>query len=386
MLKKNKLAYNIFFISIFLLLLTRPRFELGFSLNPSYFILLFSPLALFFRQPKVQAHELVLLLFYVYCFFTAFYSPDIVNSFRFVFGALLLTTLLFTIRTFINHLEFQDFKVGFSKLGKLYLLTSFILYIIGALNFENLSEHDLFSGVYIERGFIRMTGMAFDPNMFGITLMPFLFFYLMSRDYKWFIFSCLLLVLSFSRGAWVAFLSGLVVFYFMQGIIKNIKATILFLLLSPFPFLLYKYNLFQFGTLIDSRLKNISDGSGRYEIWVNAFNLFLEKPIAGWGIFSFRHLNFSIWGNDRFAHNTYIEVLVETGIIGFLLYSLFFIFILFRLVSIYKKNKELGFLIPSFFSFLVGLMFLSLYINNLFLFFLILFGIELKSSNKENHA
>lgn len=383
MIEKNKAAYCFLFFSLFLLLLTRPRFDLGFSLSPAYLILIFLFFLPHFRSIKIYAHEVILLLFYIYCSASAIYGYDLAHSFRFVFGACLFVLLFFILKIFLSLVTPSDFKKGFFLLGKVYFSLSFMLYIFGVLNFNNLNEHDLYAGVYIERGFIRMTGLSFDPNMFGITLIPFLFFFLMSKNLRWFLFGSALLILSFSRGAWVAFFLGLIVFYFMQGIHRSFKLTILLLLFFSICLLFYRYDIFSFGVLIDSRLKNISDGSGRYEIWMNAINLFLEKPIGGWGIFSFRPLNLSLWGNDRFAHNTYIEILVETGILGILLFLLFLFFVFVRLYSVYKKHKDFGFLIPSYFGLLTGLLFLSLYINNLFLFFVLLFGIGFDKKEKD---
>jgi len=166
----------------------------------------------------------------------------------------------------------------------------------------------------------------------------------------------------------------------MQGVRTSFKVALLLLLLFLAGVIFYEYNIFSFGALVDSRLKNLTDGSGRYEIWVNAINLFLERPLGGWGAFSFRPLNLLFWGDDKYAHNTYIEILVETGLLGFLLFSLFLLLLFVRAHSIYSRDRRFGFLIPTYFSFLVGLIFLSLYINTLFLFFVMLYSV-----NHENH-
>ncbi|BDA01586.1 hypothetical protein V130003_25680 [Vibrio cholerae] len=97
--------------------------------------------------------------------------------------------------------------------------------------------------------------------------------------------------------------------------------------------------------------------------------LFLINPIFGSGAFTFRDLNEFYYNSSRFAHNTYIEVLVEMGIVGFLLYIL----MILNLMLFSYSNKQIRvFIFPSFISFLIMLFTLSLYINSVSIFFYII--------------
>lgn len=60
-------------------------------------------------------------------------------------------------------------------------------------------------------------------------------------------------------------------------------------------------------------------GNGRSELWNEAIDLWWKRPLFGNG--------FEALGNliNKGAHNTYIQVLCDSGIVGFLLFSLFLI-------------------------------------------------------------
>ena len=59
---------------------------------------------------------------------------------------------------------------------------------------------------------------------------------------------------------------------------------------------------------------------GRTTIWNAGARAFLKKPITGYGAGSFAPAVRPILGYPRVSHNSYLTVLVEQGIVGFLLY------------------------------------------------------------------
>lgn len=70
--------------------------------------------------------------------------------------------------------------------------------------------------------------------------------------------------------------------------------------------------------------------SGRRDIWADSLETFAEHPIAGVGLDS--HRAASLY--DKEAHNTVISILVESGIIGFLLFGVTGIALLARLMQL----------------------------------------------------
>ena len=74
-----------------------------------------------------------------------------------------------------------------------------------------------------------------------------------------------------------------------------------------------------------------ADGGGalddRWGLWTESLDAFRDRPIAGHGIDTVR----SVIPTGKEAHNTYISVLVETGIIGFLLFGFVFFSVFMRI-------------------------------------------------------
>lgn len=69
------------------------------------------------------------------------------------------------------------------------------------------------------------------------------------------------------------------------------------------------------GSLVD--IANQGSLSGRREIWADGLQNFFDNPLVGVGLDS--HRAASAFGKE--AHNTPLSVLVETGLIGFILWS-----------------------------------------------------------------
>ena len=113
-------------------------------------------------------------------------------------------------------------------------------------------------------------------------------------------------------------------------------------------------------------------GSGHNSIFQTSFWMWKMKPVTGFGLKSFRikcwdvltMIKNSIFGQKAnlgcgtHSHNYYLELLVETGIVGITLIILFFVIILknsfLYLKNYYQtKNNEIYFLIPIIIIFLV---------------------------------
>lgn len=86
--------------------------------------------------------------------------------------------------------------------------------------------------------------------------------------------------------------------------------------------------------------------SGRFKLWGRAWNLFCENPIFGIGWGNFRlHLTdtYNPFNDGQLsnAHNNYLQMLCETGIVGFLLFVGPLFFILYRtLIKIYQLRDH----------------------------------------------
>lgn len=75
--------------------------------------------------------------------------------------------------------------------------------------------------------------------------------------------------------------------------------------------------------------------NGRWKIWVVAVQAFEQRPITGYGSGSFKGVAAKWLGaRAQVAHNSYLSLLVEQGIVGFLLYSAMFISVFLALLKL----------------------------------------------------
>lgn len=59
-------------------------------------------------------------------------------------------------------------------------------------------------------------------------------------------------------------------------------------------------------------------------------------------------------------HNTFLEILVESGVIGSVLFFIFWALLFLKIMSIVSKDKSKAFLLGTYVSISISLMFLSL--------------------------
>tara|TARA_B100001559_G_C16363746_1_gene558651 strand:- start:160 stop:951 length:792 start_codon:yes stop_codon:yes gene_type:complete len=98
--------------------------------------------------------------------------------------------------------------------------------------------------------------------------------------------------------------------------------------------------------------------------YLTAINIFLEKPILGSGVKTFRHIcDYEKYKVDRFKnpfnfwhlscsthpHNLYIQLLSETGIIGFIFIISFLTYIIFNLFKNLPTNLNERYYVQSIF-------------------------------------
>lgn len=104
-----------------------------------------------------------------------------------------------------------------------------------------------------------------------------------------------------------------------------------------------------FGLGIKDKLFIFSDG--HQQLYSSAIKMFSDNPITGVGPKIFRTLcdtkNYSVDACSTHPHNTYVQLLAETGIIGFLFISILFflvtkeLFLQFFKMYIFKTKKNL---------------------------------------------
>ncbi len=97
----------------------------------------------------------------------------------------------------------------------------------------------------------------------------------------------------------------------------------------------------------------ITSGQERLEFWKGAVKLMMEKPLFGWGPFSFRYaynpIQKTFLANADHPHNIFLKIAVENGMPAVLFFAVFllsiFILIIKRFGNLDQKSKDLVFIL-----------------------------------------
>lgn len=196
----------------------------------------------------------------------------------------------------------------------------------------------------------RVYSTFVNPNYWGafinLMIFPALILAVKKVKHYWFyyVFSALLLVnliMTYTRGSWIGFGVGLVILiaaYSWKLIIPVIAVSPIGLLIPSVRGRIFSIFNPNSWTLVE-----------RIRLWKTGLLMFRDHPILGVGngnyllryneyIKKYPELNI---GRNKFSvHNSYIKVLSETGILGFIPYLLVHVFFIGELLSIYKNPKN----------------------------------------------
>lgn len=197
-----------------------------------------------------------------------------------------------------------------------------------------------------------------------------------------------------SRKALILIVCGvLLLFAFNIKKGKNLKS-----LLGVITFVVLFVSIIQFPmfSVINERsqgLVNLIVGEGpvdsssqvREQMIIAGWNQFKEDPIFGIGMGNSSYVTKSYMGEETYLHNNFIELLVNGGIIGFLLFYFIYAYILLKLIPMVKKKNGLA--IITFVILLLQLALdygkVSYYSKTTFLYFILGF-LVISLSRKKN--
>jgi O-antigen ligase len=366
------------FLVLFLFPMNGFFIDFGFRILPLYFISIVLLFLFLFRTKlswvPLDVRESVLLVFFLVALLGSPFSYSSELSFRFVLGLFLVSSTYFLCRSFLlnNQILFYRYiNAAFIAFTSL----SILFYLIGLKKMNLLMEHSDFFGVTIEKGIPRMIGLNNDPNICALAMLIMFFYFLYQKGLLakvLMLFSGAAVILTLSRGGFIAILAGLFATFIIAEAKSKFKIIAFFSGIVFLAVLVISSNYEFFSLFIEKRINGIESGGGRFEVWGNALELFYKKPLFGYGIFSFVDLSNNVYGIAKYAHNTYLEVLVETGLVGFVI---FLFFICITIVTSYKNSLNLPharFLFPLNVSFFVCIIGLSMYINTIFWFLLLI--------------
>lgn len=379
------------------------------------FILLIWILSIPFKNSVYQISTILIIVYfliYVIKNKDFIYLKNIIMRFKDLFIIFLLIILSMTISNLANDVSKTDaWRIELSFIYR-YAFIFFILiflyskefftkkyifiYILISLSiqsfdglYQSIYGYDIF--LHNEGSIILgLTGGTYNRNIFGLfmgigVILSFLAFkkniYEKNNIFIFILFALFIYnsLFCYSRGVWVSIFAAFT-FYFIVNL-KNIKMEHFIILGIVFlTIILLFFNV----ELLNERFKQLMIGysSSRTDIWLYALELIKQKPILGWGINSFSVRG---WNDITSVHNHTLEIFLDTGIIGLLLYTVLLGLIVKELI----KNKNYGLLSMLIYFFVWGIFGESIISGKtllstltLFAFFAFSQRLQLKEENK----
>ena len=220
-----------------------------------------------------------------------------------------------------------------------------------------LAHHYSFNGIYLTVGLYASVALAmkyFDKYRIKVFIFPLIFM--------------VALLLTGKRAH--LFFSLIVLYAFYYLYLSNDKRTralkmigiALIVLFIGAVVVLYAPSLSTAFVRLKDSLEDGDVTNNRTYFWALAYMLFLEHPIfgIGWGQFlDYSELMLNYRAN---VHNNFLQLLCETGVIGFSVYMLWIVFYFIRsiwiLVKIRKNNNDVREIVYIAFSFMYQLFFI----------------------------
>lgn len=265
-----------------------------------------------FSLPGIKAY----LLFLVICIISLSYSLDKIVGIRYLIHYFTYF-LIYVLGINILNTKEKNHKMIFAV-----CLSTLIPFIVGF--YQAITGQ----GNLLTPGFNRIYATTYHPNAYAFYLVMMLIFlftiYLYATSGKkrvvLFLFAMpisLSLILTYTRGAWLAVIFGLTVLFLLSGGKNKYKIFILVFILTMVISLTGAY----FGPRIIDRLLSLTSPTAdtfgwRVQVWSMNFKEFLKHPIIGYGIGSSNIIGQERGGYLFAPHNDYLRLMVETGLLG----------------------------------------------------------------------
>lgn len=240
---------------------------------------------------------------------------------------------------------FLQFAAGLDRVYKFwsdYVALPFLGKSFGASVLENSSWLVNISG----HTYLRATATFPDPHMFsfflGILLPLALGLGISSKKGLWYFLAFLIFladILTFSRGGYLGLAAGALVLVFLfWRRVSGKQRIFIFSVILAVGFLLIVSGPVSSRFFSSFNLKEGSN-SGRLEMWGKAMVVIRDNPLIGTGLGNYPLAvdPLAAYRDPIYAHNTYLDIAVETGIPA----SLSWIFLLIAVIySFWKKAKK----------------------------------------------
>lgn len=380
------------FLVLFTFMLSNYNVYVGFSLKP--YMIFLSVFLLFhlssFSFQKLYSYEIMLIAFYLFYVFTGAFSAYPFASIRMLAGIALLMGFYFILKFFLGKYSNSAIEEAIAKCGLLFNTVSLLLYIAGIkkTGWQPTEEMSISYGVLFDREYPRLVGLLQDPNLFVFYNSIFFAYFLTNlttlRNKIGFTLCILTTVLTFSRGGMLAMVFIIMIYMGISTASERWRVlTTIGMIFIPVAYIAIFIMKVNIGAFLVGRIEDFSSdgGSGRFELWGRAWEYFLTHPVMGIGADNFIEYNNVQFGENLYTHNTLLQIVTESGVLGFAMYCIFLLLVCVQLMK-RRLMKNQSYLFLIFIAFLVQIMSLSLIIHEVFILYLAILSITI---HREDH-
>lgn len=295
--------------------------------------LLLSFISLFFAQNYIWGARKLLYLFSIFPLY--FIARDILQDKEKIIKTLKTLVLSATLVSIIGILQFLvQFFWDYENISKIYAN-----YIGPIFWGENLAQMVVSYPSWLVgisgQNYFRAIATFPDPHAFSMFLgimlpLPVILFFSSEKKAIWaFSFASILIanILTFSRGGYLAITTGIIIFLVFYWKKIATKHNVMAGLMSMFFVLMFSVPGPVSQRFVSSFDSNEGSNAGRIGMWEKSIEIIKERPFFGTGIgnFSLEVDKNQGYRNPIYAHNTYLDIAVEEGVLT----SLIWIFIIF---------------------------------------------------------
>lgn len=393
MIRKQKASFTLFFLFL-LVTMANYYIYIGFAIKPYLifsFLYLLVHISSFYFQ-RLHGFEVAMLIFYLMYSFTGAFALYPSASIRILLGIILYIACYFIIKSIIGRTNNWTIERAIADAGVLFNTLSLILYLIGLqrLGFDFEGDRIYEWGVMLDRNYPRLIGVLQDPNYFVFYNTLFFCYFLChskSMKNKMGLLLCILTnLLTFSRGGLLVLLIILCLYILKDKPLKRIKLLAgMVVSLSAAVYLAVFYIKLDLFSILGSRIEDLAEdgGSGRLELWGRAWDFFVSNKYLGIGAYNFPEYNSFQYGDSLQVHNTFLEILSESGLIGISCFGVFILTVFMQLIQS-KLYRNKPYLLLVFFGIILQMGFLSIIINDMFFLYLAILSTYLHNERNKN--
>lgn len=296
-----------------------------------------------------------IILFFIAIFISVFFSDNILKSIKIFFEYYIYRAFpLFLVLFFIDNRK------------KIAIIITCVILSFTIANIFAIVQFSL-------TGILRSSSFAANPMSlagFLVIVTPIIFVEVLNNKKNipksisiiLLFISLVALIVNATRGAWV---SLVIVIPMLMILLNNIKTSkkIIYCIL---PFIIVISIIFN-NELIEKRVDSIVDlnnqsNAERILLWKSSYNMFLDNPIFGVGIgmFKNKYQNEYILPEAKIrylghAHNNFIHILAENGIVGLTMFINMIIILFIDFIKKWYRTKVIScvMFIGAFFGFLI---------------------------------